>query len=76
MGIFDGRLDLLLLFIAQVVQIVLSILAYIRLAEMVESRHTRHKTRLKAMHASMDHLLHGMKFSRMLRDKKHARTRA
>ncbi|QQR92891.1 MAG: hypothetical protein IPJ89_01440 [Candidatus Iainarchaeum archaeon] len=76
MGIFDGRLDLLLLFIAQVVQIVLSILIYIRLTEMVSSHHTRTRTRMKAMHASMEHLLNGMKFSRMLRNKKHVRGRA
>ncbi len=76
MGIFDGRLDLLLLFIAQVVQIVLSILTYIRLSQMMESRHTKTRTRSKAMHASMDNMLNGMKFSRMLREKKHVRVRA
>ena len=34
MGIFYGRLDLLLMFIAQVVQILLGILIYIRVSEM------------------------------------------
>mgnify|MGYP001605860629 CR=1 len=38
MGIFDGRLDLLLIFIAQVVQIILYILVLTRMAQHHESR--------------------------------------
>ena len=39
MGIFDGRLDLLLIFVAQVVQIILYILILVRMARHAESRH-------------------------------------
>ncbi len=71
MGIFDGRLDLLLLFIAQVVQIILFILVYIRISEWANSKQRKSA---KSFSTKKSDSVHGMmssvKFSRMLRKRR------